>query len=114
MNRILVMAAVTGTAACLAGCDGMIDQFAQDRAIERAKEQVAAMLGAGKPRFRAVFQSPANFTCGEVSRYQSTEFQRFFASGIDEPFLEEDFGKEKIDMMWEAACIERPDGKLDK
>lgn len=89
----------------------MMERLAQDRAIEMTKTQVTDALGGGKPRFREVFQSPANFTCGEVARYQSTKFQRFFASGIDEPFLEEDFGKEKIDMMWEAACVRRPDGK---
>ena len=111
MNRVFIVAAAMGTAPCLASCDGMIDRIAQDRAIENAKHQVADALGGGKPRFRNVFQSSANFTCGEVARYQSTKFQRFFASGIDEPFLEEDFEKEKIDMMWEAACVERPDRK---
>lgn len=108
MNRMLVIAVASVTASCLAGCDAMMDQAAQDLAVEHAKEQVAGALGGGKPRFRNVFQSPANFTCGEVARYQSTEFQRFFASGIDEPFLEEDFGKDKIDMMWEAACVATP------
>ncbi|SEH19076.1 hypothetical protein SAMN05428974_3187 [Sphingopyxis sp. YR583] len=114
MNRMLMMAATTVTAYWLAGCDAMMDQAAQNLAVERAKEQVAGALGDGKPRFRNVFQSPSNFTCGEVARYQSTEFQRFFASGIDEPFLEEDLGKDKIDMMWEAACVAAPEATATK
>ncbi|MBL0915946.1 MAG: hypothetical protein IBJ13_10635 [Sphingopyxis sp.] len=111
MNHMLAIAVATGTAFCLAGCDAAMDQIARDRAVERAKEQVADALGGGKPHFRNVFHSQTNFTCGEVARYQSTKFQRFFASGIDEPFLEEDFGKDSIDMMWEAACAAKPHRK---
>ncbi|WP_411339280.1 hypothetical protein V6U71_15435 [Sphingopyxis sp. J-6] len=111
MSRILIVAAAAGAMQCLGGCDAAMDRIAQDRAIEHAKGQVAGALGGGEPRFRNVFQSPANFTCGDVARYQSVKFQRFFASGIDEPFLEEDFGKDKMDMMWDAACVRPPSGK---
>jgi hypothetical protein len=94
----------------LTACQPAIDRMKQERFIALAKEQVTNMLGGGTPRFRNIVYDPeAIFVCGEVARYQSVTFQRFLASGIDEPFLEEDFGKDKIDMMWASACGKKAD-----
>lgn len=101
-RRIACAAAFT---LLLTACQPAMDRMKQERFIALAKEQVTNMLGGGTPRFRNIVYHPeAIFVCGEVARYQSVTFQRFLASGIDEPFLEEDFGKDKIDMMWASAC----------